>query len=75
VAVGFTVTATPLVTEPTLLLTTPVPPEKTPVKIVEFPAVMVVAPAVKLDIVGGATTFTVTVAVTDAPAVLVTVKV
>ncbi len=74
VVVGVTVTAVPLVTAPTPLLMVPAPPEKTPVRVVELPAVMVAAPAVKLVIVGGGTTVTVAVAMTDVPALLVTVK-
>jgi hypothetical protein len=53
----------------------PVPALKTPVSVVEVPAVMVVAPAVKLVSVGAATAVTETVAVTDVPAELVTVRV
>jgi len=67
--------AVPLVTAPTLLLTLPVPPVDTPRYVVEFPVVTVAAAGVKLVITGAATTVTVVWAVTDAPAVLLTVRV
>jgi len=75
VAVGVTVTGVPLATAPTPLLIVPVPPENTAVSIVELPAVIVFAPGVKLLIVGAGTTVTVTVADTEVPALLVTVRV
>lgn len=59
VAEGVTVTAVPLVTVPTLLLTDPVPPLNTAVSVVELPAPIVEAAAVKLLITGGATTINV----------------
>jgi hypothetical protein len=75
VTAGDTVTAVPLVTTPTLLSTLPVPLLKTPAKVVEVPAVMVAAAAVKLVMVGTATTVTVACLVTAVPAALVTVNV
>jgi hypothetical protein len=58
-----------------LLSIEPVPFENAGVNVVELPGVIATAPAVKLVIVGGGTTVTVAVAVTDVPALLVTVKV
>jgi len=75
VTAGVTVTAVPLVTAPTLLSMLPVPLLNTPVKVVEVPAVIVGAAAVKLVIVGAATTFTVACLVTAVPAAFVTVNV
>jgi hypothetical protein len=67
VLAGVTVTAVPLVTAPTPGLTVPVPPEKTPVRVVEFPEVIIAAPAVKLEITGGGTLPTVSIAVPAMP--------
>ena len=72
---GETVTAVPLVTAPMLLSTLPVPLLNTPVKVVDVPAVIVAAAAVKLVIVGAATTVNVTCLVTAVPAAFVTVSV
>jgi len=73
VAVGFTVTATPLVAERLPGVITPVPFEKTPVKDALVPSVMVLELAVKLEMEGA--TVTVTMAVAGVPALLVTVRV
>ena len=67
-------TAVPVVTAPTLLLTEPVP-TNTPVRVVDVPAGRVVFAAAKLVIDGAGTTVTVAAAVTDAPVELVTVSV
>ena len=79
VEVGVTGTALPLVTE---LLTdlvpavmAPVPPENTAVKLLVPPEEMDVGLALKLVMAGAATTVTVTVPVTEAPDVGVTVRV
>ena len=74
VEAGVTVTGVPLVTAPTPLFTLPVPLLNTAVKVVEVPAVMLAAPDTKLVIAGAATTTTVTVFVTEALAVFVTVR-
>ncbi len=71
---GVTGTGVPLVTAPTPLLMLPVPPVKFAVRVVEFPAVIVDAPAEKLLITGGGTTVTVALAVTDVPALFMTVR-
>ena len=65
----------PLVTVMLPGVTTPVPPVKTAVRLELPPAVMVAGLAVKLVIVGGGTTVTVTVWVTAVFAALVTVSV
>ena len=75
VTAGETVTAVPLVTAPTLLLTLPVPPLNTAVKVVEPPTVIIAAAGVKLVIAGAATTVTVTCFVAVVFAAFVTVKV
>src|ERR1019366_7948820 len=73
VAAGVIVTAVPLVTAPTLLLTDPVPPANTAVSVVEFPAVMVACPARKLVIAGAATTVSFAAVVVAVPTELVNV--
>jgi hypothetical protein len=75
VTVGFTVRTLPLVTAPMPLSIDPVPFTNVGVKVAGAPAVIVVGLATKLLIEGAGTTVTVAVAVTNAPAVFVTVKV
>ena len=59
VAPGETDAPAPLVTAPTELLTLPVPPANIPVRVVDPPAVIGDADAIKLVIVGAATTLNV----------------
>ena len=75
VDVGLTGIAVPLVTVMLPGATTPVPPVKTAVRLELPPVVIVAGLAVKLVIVGGGTTVTVTVWVTDVFAAFVTVSV
>src|SRR5439155_7462253 len=65
----------PLVTDPIPLSMDPVPPEKTAVSVVLVPEVIGDLAAVKLVMVGAATTSTVSVFVALAPAALVAVNV
>ncbi len=64
----------PLVIVPTPLSTLPVPLEKTPFNVVLVPDVIVDAPALKLVMVGAATTVTFLVPVAAVPAALVTLQ-
>ncbi len=75
VAVGLTVTPTPLVAGRLPGVMTPVPFAKSPVRVALDPSVIDVSFAVKLVIVGAAFTVMVAVAVTAVPLVLVTVRV
>ncbi len=75
VAVGLTVTATPLVAGRLPGVMTPVPLAKTPVRAALDPFGMEVGLAVKLVIVGAGFTVMVAIAVTAVPLVGVTVKV
>jgi hypothetical protein len=74
VAVGVTVTPAPLVTVPMPLSIEPLPFANVGVNLAELPEVIVAGTAVKLVMEGAGTAVTVAVAVTDAPAALVTVK-
>ena len=75
VAVGLTVTPTPLVAVRLPGVMTPVPFEKTPVRVALDPVVMVIGIGMKLVIVGVGFTVMVAVAVTAVPLVGVTVRV
>ena len=75
VAVGLTVTPTPLVAVRQPGVMTPVPFAKTPVRVALDPVVMVLGIAMKLVIVGAGFTVMVAAAVTAVPFVGVTVRV
>ena len=75
VAVGLTVTPTPLVAVRLPGVMTPVPFAKTPVRVALDPVVMDLGIAMKLVIVGAGFTVIVAVAVAAAPLVGVTVRV
>ena len=75
VAVGLTVTPTPLVAVRLPGVMTPVPFAKTPVRVALDPVVMVLGIAMKLVIAGAGSTVMVAVAVTAVPLVGVTVRV
>jgi len=75
VAVGFTVTATPLVAERLPGVMTPVPFEKTPVRDAGDPLVMVLGLALKLEMEGAGVTVIVSFAVAGVALPLLTVRV